>query len=159
MHADQSTNPYLQQEVMTVSPIRLRWMLVQRAESLCLLVSKLWSEDKQGESVQWLIRIREILCELLDGVVDPKNPVSKAVCDFYVYLLRLLTEVDQTHSPAKLRTLRDLLAIEAETWKLAVEKFDKAKTEMVTKAVPMAPAVQAYVDGPHATAGGFSLEV
>ncbi len=154
MQADQSTNPYLQQEVMTVSPIRLRWMLVQRAEGLCGLVSKLWSEGKESESGQWLIRIREILCELLDGVIDPKNPVSKAVCDFYVYLLKVLTEVDQTHSPAKLQTLRDLLAIEAETWRLAVEKFD-----METKGAPIAPPVQSYVDGPHAIPGGFSLEV
>ena len=167
MQPDSNINPYLQQEVVSASPIRLRWMLVNRAEELCLLVANLWSNGKQAESVQWTIRIRDILIELLEGVVDPQNPVSKSVCDFYLYLLKLLTEVEQNRSAERLQLLRELLSIEAETWKQAVEKFDgeklgaQAPPPAVPTQVPRRAVVPqaAYVDGPHTTSGGFSLEV
>jgi flagellar secretion chaperone FliS len=170
MQSDPTTNPYLQQEVLTVTPIRLRWMLVNRAEELCVLVEKLWKEDKRSESLQWLLRIREILCELLDGVVDRENPVSQSVCDFYLFLIKLMNDIDRNHSPRQLQMLRELLAIEAETWRMAVEKFESenshaeklelAPPPRAKQPLPLPPtaAMQAFVDTPHATSG-FSLEI
>lgn len=131
---DQEVNPYLQQEVMTASPIRLRWMLIQRAEELCDLVQLLWNDGETAKGMQWLIRIREILGELLNGVTDAENPLGKSVADFYVFLIQLVTEVEQSHSSERLATLKELLLIEKETWRQVVEKTE---SEQVSPGAPL----------------------
>lgn len=115
-------NPYLEQEVLSASPIRLRWMLIQRAEELCGEVRRLWGLGKQEQAKGWLLRIREILGELLDGVQDQHNPVSQPVSDFYVFLLQLLSEAENHLDSDKMDTLGELLHIENETWQMVVQQ-------------------------------------
>lgn len=132
---DQEVNPYLQQEVLSSSPIRLRWMLIQRAEELCGLVQILWNDGETAKGMQWLIRIRDILGELLNGVTDAENPLGKSVADFYVFLIQLVTEVEQSHSAQRLATLKELLEIENETWRQVVEKTE---AENASPGMPLA---------------------
>ncbi len=113
---DDDRNPYLQQEVLSASPVRLRWMLICRAEELCGMVGHCWSAGQAPEAQQWLLRIREILGELLDGVTDAANPLSQTISDFYLFLLQLLQEVQDTSDVQRLGTLLELLSIERETW-------------------------------------------
>lgn len=148
-------NPYLQQEVLSASPLRLRWMLIQRSVELCGLVDQLWAAGQHELSHQWLLRIREILGELLHGVQDAANPLSKSLTDFYLYLLQLAFEVEKKSDRELLGVLADLLAIESETWRLVVEKAG-------TESADQLPAVRLIPDMDHAfdsVPGGFSLEV
>lgn len=117
------SNPYLQQEVLSASPLRLRQMLINRAEELCEIVGHLWQNEQFEEASGWLLRIREILGELLSGVRDEKNEVAESVSDFYVFLLQLVNEIEAERSIRQLHQLRDLLAIENETWKQVNYKF------------------------------------
>ncbi len=110
-------NPYLQQEVLSASLPRLRWMLVKRAQELCGLIDQMWRERQVQIADQWSIRLRDILIELLSGVQDAANPVSTRVADFYVFLLQLLSEFERTRDGQKLQTLEGLLQIEEETWR------------------------------------------
>ncbi len=116
------SNPYLEQEVMSASPIRLRWMLIQRAEELCGLVKQLWQDEQQPQGDGWLLRIREILGELLEGVKDQANPASKPISDFYVFLLQYLGTIERSRDMEKLIVLEELLHIENETWQLVLQK-------------------------------------
>lgn len=159
MHAgDIEINPYLQQEVLSASPVRLRWMLIRRAEEVCNLVIQLWNEQLFSHGDQWLLRIREILGELLDGIQDPSNPVSRQVADFYIFLLQLTCEVEESRNTDRLLIMRDLLAIESETWRLLVEKQgreDGAGPRTAGEFTPP-PALGAFAAS---QSGGFSLEV
>jgi flagellin-specific chaperone FliS len=163
MHASEDdTNPYLQQEVLTASPIRLRWLLIQRAEELCRLVSLLWSEGKYETGQQWLLRIRDILGELLEGVRDASNPLSGQVCDFYIFLLRLTAEVESTRDPERLGVMKDLLAYEAETWRQLLEKLGETSMQTDDRQSPAAALNQALASFGSAdclTTSSFSLEV
>lgn len=118
---DRDINPYLQQEVLSASPIRLRWMLICRAKDLCDGVEWLWREGQNTLGDQWSIRIREILGELLSGVGDG-NPVSSRVADFYLFLLKVLSEAEQSRDLERIGTLKDLLAYEADTWQMLLQK-------------------------------------
>ncbi len=109
-------NPYLKLDVMGASPVRLRWMLISRASELCGLVESLWMGGDKTEANGWLLRIREILGELLGGVRDASNPLGKSVADFYVFLLKLLTDIEKSQSSEDLSQLKMLLDIEQETW-------------------------------------------
>lgn len=118
---DRDINPYLQQEVLSASPVRLRWMLITRAKELCEGVRALWSDGQTLLGDQWALRVREILGELLAGVTDG-NPASQKVADFYTFLLSKLAIVQRSRDIETLDTLRDLLAYEADTWKLLLDK-------------------------------------
>ncbi len=148
-------NPYLQQEVLSASPLRLRWMLIQRSVELCGMVDQLWATGQDAMGSQWLLRVREILGELLDGVQDADNPLSNSISDFYLYLLQLAFEVEQGRDRDGLSVLADLLAIESETWRMLVEK-------MGSESMAQGPAEPIYSDMCQAydsLPGGFSLEV
>ncbi len=148
-------NPYLQQEVLSASPARLRWMLIGRAVELCRFVDQLWASGQRTLGNQWLLRIREILGELLDGVKDAQNPLSAPICDFYLYLLQITLEVEQRQDRKRLNVLAELLAIEAETWRLVI---DRDVRESVSGAAVNAlfPSLSSPLDS---IPGGFSLEV
>lgn len=115
------SNPYLEQEVLSASPIRLRWMLIQRAEELCGLVKQLWQEGNLAQGDGWVLRVREILGELLEGVKDKSNPASKPISDFYVFLLQYLGGIERSRDIKKLLILEELLRIENETWQMVIQ--------------------------------------
>lgn len=115
-------NFYLKQEVLNASPLKLRWMLIDKAESLCGQVRQLWNAGEDLQASGWLLRIREILGELLEGVTNRDNPVSQNVADFYVFMLQLVTRIEQTKDTEKLQTLEELLHIENETWRQVIQK-------------------------------------
>lgn len=149
------TNPYLQQEVLSASPARLRWMLIARAAELCGFVDQLWSNGQVALGNQWLLRIREILGELLDGVKDSQNPLSTPICDFYLFLLQITLEVDKHQDRERLKVLAELLAIEAETWRLVVDKAARDASAS-SPADSLFPSLSSSLDP---SLGGFSLEV
>lgn len=150
---EREINPYLQQEVMTASPPRLRWLLIRRSEELCGLISQLWQAGEHAQAEQWLLNVREILGELLEGVKDEKNPLSKPITDFYLFLLQLATEIEAKQDAEQLQVLQGLLSIEAETWRQVVEKVG---SESVPASAPALPPLTAT---PDALGGSFSLEI
>ncbi|MCA9191409.1 MAG: flagellar protein FliS [Planctomycetales bacterium] len=152
--SNSETNPYLQQEVLSASPIRLRWMLIRRAEELCNLVEQLWSQGEYAQGREWLLRIRDILGELLDGVQEKSNPLSGPISDLYVYLLKLLTEVERTGDSTQLATLHSLLRFEEETWRLL--NLQQSVTPVQTESNPVSPGIQ-Y--GAQQGFDSFSLEI
>ncbi|MBX3423846.1 MAG: flagellar protein FliS [Pirellulaceae bacterium] len=163
-HVPEESNPYLYQEVMSASPLRLRWMLIQRAEELCGLVRQLWDGQEQAQGDGWLLRIRDILGELLGGVCDSANPVSRPVADFYVYLIKLITEIESDRDRTKLQTLQELLHLENETWEQVVRNSMLAEGRAdIREGNPQGSARRAPIVAPEwgtsELAGGFSLEI
>jgi len=112
---EQSTNPYLEQEVLTASPAKLRWMLLNKSVKLSQLIGQLWEVGDLGLGDQWCLRLRDILTELLSGV-HGQDPTARQVADLYVFLIRLLTEAEQSHDSHRMVQLQSVLEEEAETW-------------------------------------------
>ncbi|RMF41546.1 MAG: flagellar protein FliS [Planctomycetota bacterium] len=151
---DDDINPYLRQEVLSASPVRLRWMLIRRAEELCGLVEQFWDQGEDRQAAQWLLRIREILGELLDGITGGDNPLARTVADFYVFLLKLCYQAERDRDAERLRTLRELLAIESETWQMVIRKMEVGEFSDAESSVPLPPT-----DQPSAFSGGDSLSL
>lgn len=115
-------NAYLEQEVLSASPAKLRWLLIDKAAKLSQIVGELWNSGERDLGDQWALRLREILNELLSGV-QSDTPVAQQVCDLYIFQLKLLTEAELGRDFAKLDQLRGILEIEAETWRLVQQKL------------------------------------
>jgi flagellar secretion chaperone FliS len=137
---DHEQNPYLEQEVLTASPARLRWLLIQKAAGVCQVVQGLWREQQTELAAQWLIRVRDLLNELLAGV-QGQDPLAKQVADLYVYMLTLLTRAEIGHDPALLGQLQSLLEIELETWSLVQQQLSGGLPAQSAGTAPAAQSV------------------
>lgn len=115
--ADQTATTYLEQEVLSASPAKLRWLLLRKSVNLCQVIADMWRAGQTPVAAQWSLRLREILSELLSGI-HGKDALAKQVADLYVFMLAVLTEAERDHDTKKIEQLQALLEIEAETWRL-----------------------------------------
>jgi flagellar secretion chaperone FliS len=113
---------FLRQEVESATPAKLRWLLLRKAIGLCQAVEQLWSDARHADANQWLLRVRDIFGELLDGVTDPQNPASKPTADLYSFLIIMLDGVEKGRDPVELRSMIEILEIEFGTWDLFVRR-------------------------------------
>jgi flagellar protein FliS len=113
---------FLRQEVESASPAKLRFLLLQKAHGLSLVVAELWKQQKQDEADQWVLRIQDIVTELLSGVVDPKHELAQITSDLYVFLSKLLAAVLIERDVEALQNVSEIFEIEMETWGMFVRK-------------------------------------
>lgn len=109
---------FLRQEVESASPAKLRWLLLQKAHGLTYVIRDMWSKGQSFEARQWVIRIQDILTEVLEGIVDPKHALAQQQSDLYVFLSKLIVLADQAQDIATLDSFREILEIEKETWEM-----------------------------------------
>lgn len=138
-----SENPYLEQEVFSASPAKLRWLLINKSIQLTKNIEQLWRENDAG-AAQYTLWLRDVLNELL-AAVRGQDELAKKVADLYVFMAKLLTSAEQTRSLSELEQLRSLLEIESETWLMVVQAQ--------TPASPTIPSVPAST-----IEGGFCLD-
>ncbi len=142
MSAFSAADEYLESMVMTASPARLRWLLIEKACGLCdqLLES---SSDKL-DPLQ-TTHLHEVLTELLAGVTRESGELGKQVSDLYVFLLRHLIIAERAQDRRKIAEIRAVLEVERATW------------ERVCQQGQIAPGIPAANLEPH-FAAGLSLE-
>jgi flagellin-specific chaperone FliS len=122
MSAPDPIDRFLRQEVESASPAKLHWMLLQRAHSLSVMISQQWRNGQFDVAQQWVILVREILAELLEGIVDANHPLASQQSDLYIFLSALLATAEQGHDQAAIDDLREILEIEMTTWEMLVQR-------------------------------------
>jgi flagellar protein FliS len=113
---------FLKQEVESASPAKLRFLLLQKAHGLSIVVQDLWKQKKFDEADQWVIRIQDIVTELLAGVVDPKHELAQITSDLYIFMSKLIAAVAIERDAEALHNVAEILEIEMETWSMFVRK-------------------------------------
>lgn len=113
---------FLQQEVASASPAKLHWLLLCRAHSLSVTISNLWDKGDHQGAQQWIILVREILTELLAGIVDATHPLARQQSDLYIFLSALLATAEQGRDTAALKDLCEILEIEMISWEMLVQR-------------------------------------
>lgn len=115
---------YLDANVHTASPARLRLMLIERGVEVARQVAKVWREsqepDGQGFSGanEYTLKLLEIINELLGGVTGDQDEVCRKVADLYVFLAKHLIIAEETSDAAAIDEIRLVLETEAETWRM-----------------------------------------
>ncbi|MCY2976216.1 MAG: flagellar protein FliS [Planctomycetota bacterium] len=135
---------FLLQEVESASPAKLRFLLIRKAVGLCQVCADMWQEKRYDEAAAWMIRVRDILGELLDGVTDRSNPAATGVVDLYIYLLKTVLVAEQSHDVAALKAVTEILEIELETWNSFVLQESGGS---LSKGIGAPHAVEATIDG------------
>jgi flagellin-specific chaperone FliS len=66
--------------------------------------------------------VRDILSELLAGIVDSSHPLAKQQSDLYVFLSKLLIAAELDHDVIAVDNMREILDIEKTTWEMLVRR-------------------------------------
>lgn len=139
----QPRDAYLQTQVLTAAPQRLRLMLVERALRDVELTARLWDEHQPEQALESLIRCRDIISELIAGIRQGESPLAQKVLGLYLFLFQALTEAQLSRDPAKLAAVRRILTAERVTWQQVCQQLAAGPAPMdsggqLTPSAPLA---------------------
>lgn len=123
-----ATNTYLENQVLTATPQKLRLFLIGGAIRFAHAALKHWEEGNNEEAFEAVIRSRAIVTELL-SVVQPEEfePAAQVVA-LYAYLFRELSEAQLHRDPERVRAVIAVLEEERQTWRQLCEQLPDAPT-------------------------------
>ncbi len=120
-------NSYLETEVLTATPQKLQYMLLDAGVRAIQRAKQLWSDGKAEKGSESLIRAQQIVTELLCGLNrDVDAGLAEKVAAIYLFVFRTLMEANLKHDAAKLDDAVEVLEIERETWRQVCEKLGSA---------------------------------
>lgn len=113
-------NHYLENEVLTATPQRLRKMLIDGAWRFCTQAVDALEEGRNDDAIGFIERANLVLGELLSGI-KPSYEISKPVSELYLFMIRELLEARRELSATRLRGILEVLDLERETWRQVCE--------------------------------------
>lgn len=114
---------YLETQVLTATPQKLRLMLIEGAIRFVHQTQHYWELGRAEEALESSIRAREIVSELMSSLAPEKSPFASQMLPVYGYIFRTLTEAQLQQSTEKLADALRILGEERETWSQVCEKF------------------------------------
>ena len=115
---------YLRTKVMTANPAELRLMLIDGASRFAEQCRRGLSERDFEQAFEGSRQCRAILTELLSGLNAEHDPVlCERLNGLYTFLISRMMEAMSERDPELIDKVLELLAYEAETWRMLVEKL------------------------------------
>ena len=117
---------YLETEVMTATPQKLQYMLIDAAIRNLQRGKHLRSENQHDEACEALICAQEIITQILTGLnreVDAN--LTGKVASVYMFVFRSLNEAQVGRDTSKLDECIRVLEVERETWRLLCEQLEQ----------------------------------
>jgi flagellar secretion chaperone FliS len=117
---------YLETEVMTATPQKLQYMLIDAAIRNLNRGKHLRSENQHDEACEVLIRAQEIITQILTGLNrDVDAELTRKVASVYMFVFRSLNEAQAGRDVTKLDECIRVLEVERETWRLLCEQIEQ----------------------------------
>ena len=117
---------YLETQVHTASPQRLRLMLIEGAIRFAKRAQAAIAVGALEQVAEALERCRAIAAELLAGVRPDGTPLTRQVAGIYVFVIKQLTEAELRHDAGEIEEVISVLEIERETWQHVCENMPEA---------------------------------
>jgi flagellar secretion chaperone FliS len=125
MQSTSANEQYLQTMVLTASPAKLRYLLLDRAGVLVETIKENRMRNSSLLVDEKTLTLRDILGELLSGVKRSDDSLSNSVADLYVFLIQELTYAEREPGTDRIDTIGHIIEIEKETWKQVCEQQSK----------------------------------
>lgn len=127
MNSESSTSShvstYLETEVITATPQRLRLMLIQAAISTIEQTLMLDADGNSDTAASQLPKLREIVVELISGISPQGGPLAEQVADLYQFIYREIVATQVDLQISRLATLLPVLAEDRTTWQQLCEQL------------------------------------
>lgn len=105
---------YLENEVLSASPQKLRKMLIDGAIRFCRNAIAAWQEQDFERGLNATDRVRDIFTELLASTQQTAE--NKTILDVYRFLNHEVTMASFEHSESRMQKVIHVLEVEQETW-------------------------------------------
>ena len=145
---------YLESKVLTASPQRLHLMLIEGAIRFGRQAEESLRKGERAAAATPLLRMIDIVGELLAAVRANKSDLNKKIADQYWFLLRRVSEAKINSNAAALAEALRLLDYERQTWQLLCEKLSADTQTGPTVPHPKALAASRA----NGAKSGFSVE-
>ena len=149
---------YLETQVMTATPQRLRLMLIEGVIRYTRETLQFWQDEKIEEGAETLIRAREVIAELLAAIKSEDSEVARQVTSIYLFLFRELTEAQLHRAPEKLDGVIEILEVERDTWQQVCEQLPEAPEPGEAQTVTEITASNSEAIPPTAIPQNFSFD-
>ncbi len=116
---------YLETQVATATPQRLRLMLIEGALRLANRARDLLDQQKLGDATEAIVRCQAIVGELGASTDPHKAPeLARQISGLYSYVRESLTQAQNQRDSRRVSDAIQILEIERETWQLVCQRLD-----------------------------------
>jgi flagellar protein FliS len=143
---------YLESKVLTAPPQRLHLMLIEGALRFGRQAEDALRRGEQYAASAALLRVLDIVGELLAGVRTKKTALNGKIADFYWFLFRRFSFAKIHGDAAALAEVLRLLEYERQTWQLVCDKLDAESS------APSSAVCTPHAYRPRAVSNSFTLE-
>jgi flagellar protein FliS len=119
---------YLETQILTATPQRLRLMLIEGAIRKTTLAKKASDEGDWQKASADLSHCRDIVTELIAGIDPDQTPVAKQILSVYMFLYSTLVEAQFGRVVNRLDDVLRVLEEERQTWREVCEKMPDRPT-------------------------------
>jgi flagellar protein FliS len=141
---------YLESKVLTASPQRLHLMLVDGALRFGRQAEDGLQNGDPAAAAAPLLRVLDIVGELLAGARAHKTELNARRADFYWFLFRRTSQAKIHGDAAMLAEVLRLLEYERQTWQMVCDKMERTS--------PASPGRAPYHCAPNTSQARFTLE-
>lgn len=140
---------YLETQVLTAAPQKLRLMLIDAAIRLARQASDAHAAGNGEQFCNSLERTREIVTELISGIRPENTELTQAARALYGFIFRSLSEAQLYKDPQKIEDALRVLDQERQTWLAVCELEPEApsadepanfRQQEIVASAPLIPA-------------------
>jgi flagellar protein FliS len=132
----QHSSQYLESKVLTAPPHRLHLMLIEGAIRFGRQAEVELNANNQAAASGPLMRVLDIVGELLAGIRQTKSELNDKLAAVYWYIFRRASEATMNSDKEALAEVLKLLEFERETWQKVCEKFGSVSNTGATVPAP-----------------------
>jgi flagellar secretion chaperone FliS len=149
---DTIRDAYLETQVNTATPQRLRLMLIEEALRRIRVAQTAYETEQFADGVAAVGHAREIVAELIGGIHPDETPEAKQVLGIYLFLFSALAEAQFSRDGQRLIEVIRVLDEERQTWQTVCEQMPDRPVAANTSAASEEVAPQRV---PSAFRGGY----
>jgi flagellar protein FliS len=121
---------YVATDVLTAAPQKLQLMLIEGAIRFGQQARSLWSQGRDEEAGEAIIRCQQIVAQLLAGLKRDEQPeLSRRIAGIYVFIHNCLVAAHLNRDAQKLDDALAVLAEEQATWRAVCQKLGTREAE------------------------------
>ncbi|MEW4453128.1 flagellar export chaperone FliS [Bremerella sp. JC817] len=112
----ESTDGYLETEVLTATPQKLQLMMINGAIRFAYQAQQLHEQKEPEEAWDRLTRCREIIAQILCNMKPDGSELLRSVAGIYLFLFQELSDLHAANDYSRLEGVLRVLNEERETW-------------------------------------------
>lgn len=119
-------NSYLETQINTATPQKLRLMLIEGAIRFATQTIEHWQAGRSDDGLAALLRCQAVVGELIGGVRDDGSSLTRQVLNIYTFISQALQEAQLDSNPQRIADVITVLQVDRETWQQLCQQMPEA---------------------------------